>query len=398
MYGTWYPQFTSPFELAANLPPGVFSVAQIKYLLIGPNGILQNLNNFGLFSTAALGGDVTPWGVDTMQAIGFLSYMSNNLVSYSTPVVTAFIESGDTGAIISKSADYWLWRCVDPLVAFMTGPDSAYCGLQNNNTIQLPSQIYTGKKVLSQLGSYVSWRNQTSVNYWNKTVNVSGCTDSGQFSPFLTANQTIYVWDESFVKTLEFDVIGTTQVQGIDVNVYQLNNTAFAISQLYMNTIEGFANETSTNQGAPIFLSNFDFYGVTDPKYANFSGMMPNSSDVTTIYVEPITGSSLLADEKLQVNVYYPPQMAGWSTQFTQFKKIKSDLIYPLMKAWQQSSVSESEAKKLKAQLVVFTPRFNTWILWGLVGLGGLLIVFGISLLVVGYRRRDKLGYRSINM
>eukprot|EP00026_Physarum_polycephalum_P003583 Phypoly_transcript_03596.p1 GENE.Phypoly_transcript_03596~~Phypoly_transcript_03596.p1 ORF type:complete len:629 (+),score=84.13 Phypoly_transcript_03596:526-2412(+) len=399
VYGHYY-HFPSPFELAVPYPvqEEIYTVGQIKYLLAGPNTIL-NINNFGLFSTAAFGGDTTPWGLDTEQSLGFLVYMNNSLVTnYSQPIVTGFVTSGATGVIMTKSADYWLWRCVDPLVAMLMGPENAYCGLQTNSTIQPASQIYTGKRNLTQLGSYVSWRNQSSVNFWNGTVQVSGWTDNGQFCPFLKDNQTLYVWDESFVKTLEFDEVGKTQVQGIDVNMYTLNANTFGVSELYMNKIEGFANETSTNQGAPIFLSNFDFYGVTDPKYKNFSGLQPNNSDVTTIYVEPITGSTLQADEKLQVNVYYPPQMTGWNQVFWQFKNIKTDVIYPLMKAWQQSSVSTAQAKKLRAQLVVFSPKFNSGLLWGLVAFGAFLGLVGIFMIVLGVKRRQRDGYHPINI
>ena len=97
----------------------------------------------------------------------------------------------------------------------------------------------------------------------------------------LKENQTLYVWDETFVKTLEFDAVGKTQVQGIDVYKYEyfylllyflstvilfqlyifyyhfyfyqlmrlwtyistcryvLNEKAFDVSQVYTNTIEG---------------------------------------------------------------------------------------------------------------------------------------------------------------
>ena len=78
--------------------------------------------------------------------------------------------------------------------------------------------------------------------------------------------------------------------------------------------------------------------------------------------------------------------------------EVKPDLVYPLMKAWQKSCVSEAQATKLRHQLIVFTPRFNSWILWGLVAFGALLFVIGVALVITGYRRRQRDGYHSINI
>jgi hypothetical protein len=394
VFSTWYPQYaTTQFEIGFYFP-AVFTVAQVKMLLVGPVGVLLNLNNFGDFQ--APGADLSQWGVDPTQATSFLMFLLA-LQPYGYPIVQDLVNSNSTGLILTRSADYWLWRCMDPLVAFLAGPENAYCGLQTNNTVQPPSQIFSGKKNLTQLGYYASWRNMTTVPYWNAPVDVAGWTDSGQFSPFLKDGQTLYIWDESFAKTLQFDSKGKTTVQGIDVYKYVMNDDAFSASELYTNSIEGFANETATNAGAPIFLSNWDFYGVNDTRYANFSGLNPSSSAVTTIYVEPNTGSTIQADEKLQVNVYYPYGANKWNSQFSQFKNVRSDIMYPLMKANQISAVSDSQAKKLRKQLVVFTPRFNTGIWWGVVVFGGLIIFVGITLLYKGYKKKPRQGYHTIN-
>jgi hypothetical protein len=68
------------------------------------------------------------------------------------------------------------------------------------------------------------------------------------------------------------------------------------------------------------------------------------------------------------------------------------------MKAWQQSSVSPSQAKKLREQLLVFTTRFNSGLLWAMVAFGALLAVVGIFMIILGIKRRQRDGYQSINI
>lgn len=55
---------------------------------------------------------------------------------------------------MTQTLDYWMWRCTDPIIELLVGPQQAYCGLQNNNTIQLPSQTYTGKDDINKVIKY----------------------------------------------------------------------------------------------------------------------------------------------------------------------------------------------------------------------------------------------------
>lgn len=399
VYGAWYPQFSSPIEL----PEDLLTVAEAKYLLYGPNGIVSNIVNFGPFSAAVNdSGNLAPWGFNANNSETATDFFNDYIIgSVAANYVGAFLvnafTTGQSGLFINNTVDYWLWRCNDPIVAFLMGPELAVCSLQNNDTVQAPSTTWTGKDDINKLNSYVSWRNQTTVPYWASPVPVNGTTDNGQFAPHVKENQTLYVWDESFIKTVTFHQNGTEKVSGIDTYVFVLDDSAFEVSTLYTNTILGFANETASNQGVPIYLSNWDFYGIDPLIYANFtnSTFQPSAADVTTLYVVPTTGSTIQANMKLQVNIYYT--VPAWQLQDFGFDKAPTGRFYPLVKIWQKSTIGDSAAKKLREQLLFVGPAFNVYVLWALVAMGALLAIIGIVLIARGvHKHRHHHGYKTI--
>lgn len=402
-YPDYFPQYAAgPIELGALLDElsitDQFSISQIKGLLVGPNGILNSLENFAVFGALAqnFSADDAPflelWGITHAYASDFLAYMGVTGQVYTSPLVLGWVNSG-SGLITTQTVDFWLWRCNDPLLNFLTGPSA--CGLQNNDTVQPVSEIWTGNDNITKINTYTYWRNQSYVDYWATPVKVSGATDNGQFAPGVTANQTLYVWDENFIKTLTFNQNGNYEVSGINTYIYIMDEGSFEQSILYTNTITGFANESASSQGVPIFLSNWDFYGA-DPKYGNLSGMNPDVSDLTTLYVEPTTGTTIKANMKVQINLYFQPGDAARLDVTTNWTKIADDYMFPLLKVWQNSTVGSQDSDKLKTLLMLEGQPFNEGILWGVVGLGFVLAVVGFITLFFGYKNRQKYGYQTI--
>jgi hypothetical protein len=378
-----------------------FDLPTLKNFYAGPAGVLD-LQEFQDFMDAVQVQpmskiNLTRWGVDLGEGFGFLSYVLNVVVpDYTVPLITDFVGQG-YGLITTKSVDYWLWRCFDPIVNFLAGPANASCTLQFNHTAQPRSQIWTGKDDIKKMNKYIKWRNQTHVDVWKNPVAVEGCAENGQFALKLKEGEDLTVFDESFTKTVTLNNLGKVTFKGIDAYKYVFNNSAFDASELYTNTIQGFANESAANQGAPVFLSNWDFYYVNN-SYANHSNMHPNKDDVTTLLVEPFTGNTIKADMKLQVNFYYPVNGSQWIDMFTDngYDSIPDDTMYPVLKAWQKSEVGEEDTNKLITKLKPLQPSFLTTLRFSVVGGGAFILLVGVLLVVIGVRKNDRDGYTHI--
>lgn len=70
--------------------------------------------------------------------------------------------------------------------------------------------------------------------------------------------------------------------------------------------------------------------------------------------------------------------------------------MYPLVKIWQQSTISSSMASTLRKSLEYTGTKFDEILLWCLVGFGALLAVIGLALIVRGAKHRKRGGYAAI--
>ncbi len=70
--------------------------------------------------------------------------------------------------------------------------------------------------------------------------------------------------------------------------------------------------------------------------------------------------------------------------------------MYPLVKIWQKSSLSEATAKQVRSQLKFYSHPYNEGFLWGVVGVGGLFFLIGLVVLIVGINRKKDGQYMPI--
>jgi len=304
-----------------------------------------------------------------------------------------------SGLLTTQSVDYWLWRCLDPLVAYIAGEANASCVLQFNHTAQPRSQIWTGKDDEKKINQYVKWREQTEItDLYPQSVPIDGCAENGQFALRLKEGEDLKVFDESLYKTTILNQVGKSSIRGIDVYKYVFNNTALDVSPVYSNRIQGFANVSAANQGVPVYLSNWDLY-YANLTYANVSGMRPSKENMTTILVEPFTGNTLKADMKLQVNFYLPDGAGSWFAEPVfdpDYTMVKCDYFYPTLKAWQKSEVGDQDAGKLITQLKPLQPKFLNALRFGIVGGAVFFVLLGVALVLIGKQINKRNGYTNI--
>jgi hypothetical protein len=395
VYKEWYPEYPAPFELYKYIN---LSIDVATTLFRGPYGILD-LDDYTDF-LHALQDNIDPsakWGISQRQSVSFLTQyiITLGVSQYTYPLISSLIDAG-SGLITTKTVDYWLWRCEDPLAAFIAGPANASCTLQFNHTNQPRSEIWTGKDDSAKLNFFTKWRAMTELtDIWDGPVPIEGCAENGLFPLYQKDGQVLKVWDESLYKTVTFTQHGKTKIRDIDVYKYVMNLDVLNASTLFTNTIDGFANETAANQGAPVFLSIWDFYNVSGD-YGNMTNMHPTPDDITTLYVEPITGNTLKADMKLQINFYFQPGGADWINVFDQFQHVPDDTFYPVLKAWQKSEVGDSDAHRLQSQLKFLKKSYQNTLRYSIAGAGLVIALIGVILLVVGLRKEKEDGYMSI--
>jgi len=302
--------------------------------------------------------------------------------------------------IVNKSVRQWVFDCTDYLITILQ-PDAPPCSFLVNHTYVPPTTIWTGKNDISKINQYVKWYDMSEIpDIWKSNLTVSGYTELGQFKPYLTQSESLYVFDPDLIRTVRMDNIGTRSIKGINAFTYIMNYSyTFEKSDFFYQSFPGVANLSSAENGSPMFLGYFDLLHVEDSK-KNIVGLNNSATEfdsISTLDVEPNTGLTIQAYQRLQINVYIPPEAKSWFT-FSPYgnNKFVTNTIYPIAMAGEYVTLSDAEAKELRNKLKL-VPEYTNALFYVYVTVGPALLVTGIVLTVFGLKRRTMVGYMNIN-
>ncbi|KAN0055848.1 hypothetical protein ACTA71_011735 [Dictyostelium dimigraforme] len=362
------------------------------------NSIL-NLNGLVNFLTALKSFDTyKDYNVSMFDALKIIGYATTELYEiYNKPTVLGLYEQYG-GLIVTRTMDEWLWNCEDGILEFL-GVDQP-CALQQNNTVNQPSTIFTGQQDTSMTNQIFQYQDQTFLTCWNGSVQVEGFTESGQFPPLQSdPPQTMTLFEENVIRPVQLELSGDSQVQGINTKRYYLANNSFPVSTTFKTTIPGLVNLTDI-QNLPIYVSLWDMYEVpAEYSSNNLQGLNQTyASAQVPLDLEPITGNALYYNLKLQVNLAIP-EYSDWFSSNSTFRNIKSNVIYPILKIGQTATPSQSNIDLLNSQfklikILGFAPVLVVSII------GGIILIAGISMFAFGFKKlrqqKQQQGYQAI--
>jgi len=135
----------------------------------------------------------------------------------------------------------------------------------------------------------------------------------------------------------------------------------------------GVYNVSDCRFGAPAFISYPHFY-MADPTYAAAIDGLNASKELHefSMALEPNTGIPVEVNAKMQVNILLQP-IAG----LTIYQNVPRIMV-PMLWFTQKVALDEELAKQ--ARLAVMLPDIGVFAAYGIVGLGGLLLIIGITL------------------
>ncbi|KAK5576469.1 hypothetical protein RB653_007613 [Dictyostelium firmibasis] len=362
------------------------------------NSIL-NLNGMVNFITAVKSFNTyEQYNITIFDAGKILGYSTAELYErYTKPTILDLYEKYG-GLIVTRTMDEWLWTCEDGILDFL-GVDQP-CALQQNNTVNKPSTIFTGQQDLSMTNQIFEFQEQTFLSCWNGSVEVEGFTESGQFPPLQSDPPlTMTLFEENVIRPVQLVLSGDSQVQGINTKRYYLVNDSFPVSTTFKTTIPGLVNLTDI-QNLPIYVSLWDMYEVP-PEYSsnNLQGLNQTYESASVpLDLEPITGNALYYNLKLQVNLAIPEYSNWFSSETSIYKKIKSNVFYPVLKIGQTATPSQSNIDLLNSQFkLIKILGFAPVIVVSVVG--GIILIAGISMFAFGFkklRQQKQQGYHAI--
>jgi len=329
------------------------------------------------------------WGLDYDHTITFVAYMLYTYDVYATPYLEKLLFGAGAGLFPIRTVNDWIFDAKDPLMALanpvepnagnliqnMTSPDDIY----NYGNIT----TYTGLKNISQTASYKSYAGMSTIEppFWNEPVPIEGCTEWGQFEPFLNERDVkdLYTFDSTYLRTLHLQRTGSVEYRGVPMWRFMLSNDTLMPDPVYYQTIPGFANSTSFHEFCPIFYSNPHWAGVEDYYADKVIGVKENRNyltDYSVIDVEPITGMVMHVNESLQVNVFLKADYDHLNLYYSP----PLDTFYPIIIVYKESTLSKENAAEYQIGIVwgtwFQTFSFGLWLGICLISLVFALIVF----------------------
>ena len=238
-------------------------------------------------------------------------------------------------------------------------PIDADVALQQIDTKQFyqnKSVQYSGTSDYKKTTIFKEWCGMSDLSkFWPDAPELTG-GDGWNFPP--GPGDRVKLFIDGIPAVIPLDKKDKVDILGIHSHRYFIAEEVFSNSSEYGRTHDSFCPggllNVSRGQGAPVFISNPHFEGA-DPVLHQYVDMPPADSDrdSTWIAIEPITGSSVAAQEVIQINLRmddFSCNLTG--TLFHEDTSCKIKLAYiPLMLANQYTYIPPNEADALKAQV-----------------------------------------------
>ncbi|XP_065833742.1 lysosome membrane protein 2-like [Oscarella lobularis] len=303
---------------------------------------------------------------------------------------------------VTHTVSEFLWGYTDLLIK-LANKKNLYprtnFSLQINNSASdylQWSAVKTGKGNSDDIGDFVEWDGMPHLDYWNGTyANMINGTEGFLFRSGLKLGDNLTVFVDDLFRSANLTCNQMAELESISllrcvIPQWELQNATVnpKNAEWYANTYSGLLNESSANYRAPIFISKPHYLDV-DPEVAtNITGLRgpDRQLDDTFLDIEPITGALFRTFKRLQANIQIQP--ITHSIAFEKVSKVRHTFV-PIFFAEESVLANTTTCNLFKTQ--VYEPiDVIRGVQWGLVGLGGLVIVLCI---IVGarmiYKRKD---------
>ncbi|ESO89463.1 hypothetical protein LOTGIDRAFT_165058 [Lottia gigantea] len=218
--------------------------------------------------------------------------------------------------------------------------------------------VFTGKDDATRHGTINRWNGMSSLPYWTSdTAAMINGSDGTMYAPFQTGDDPIYVFSSDVCRSLDLLYRYEYTLKGIDLYRYVAppslfeNSTANPANKGFCTEAEGclpsgVVDVSACRQSAPIVLSQPHFLAA-DPSIINsVYGLHPNTEEHQTIIdLEPITGTTMNAAKKLQINIHITNV-----SYLTQTSNLKS-MFLPILWLNESAVIDDKSAALFKTKV-----------------------------------------------
>mmetsp|Transcript_31052 Transcript_31052/g.59952 ORF Transcript_31052/g.59952 Transcript_31052/m.59952 type:complete len:738 (+) Transcript_31052:45-2258(+) len=374
--------------------PGNF--AMLSYLLDTASAALSAL--------AALAGSPRPYG-------GSVS-------------VNSFLSIGG-GAWKASTVTQWLYNFDDPFLRLQDvspsgstgGADDAYkyntAYFANNNQSSIEESwrvspfttiVSTGKKDIGGIDAEVGFQSHTTLAKYNPSNNtgffcggaheVTGVGDDQPFAPGnagwfswesnVKADAQPHVWVDEAFRPIYFQYREDRKYRDITVKRFEIAESEFTVQTPFDIAYPGVINMTCVNHGTPVQLTLPHYakaYGMKESWRVDGVGPVIEDEHLSFLDVEPITGSTLIGFERIQLNLFV---QGSWYSDSTNAQ----EKLVPALWACDTAHMSDKEEHEFKSQ-VLGTLHLQRVLFITCMSVGSVAVVGGAIFWFWAFRSQD---------
>ena len=306
---------------------------------------------------------------------GICNWLEEASNSWLKNICGYYIQNMSSGLLTTRTVEEWLFEAEDNLIK-QVEPELAKVNLFDNcqNGTEALEEgtdrytIKTGKNNVNEAKETVKYNGEEKLSMWARDIDVKG-TDGTQFSPGLTVDDdTLKVFVSDLVRPVDFEFSKLTELYDIKLYRYKFSEELFEPAPEYYMDTNGLAY-MYPKYGIPVYLSKPHFLGADPSVSGAVSGMNPDSAKHDTyIDVEPITGITMNARARLQVNFKVTPT-DKWYTDV-------QEAYMPILWVEKEAEIPEEKAEEFKESLYKALELRRT-LVPAIAGLGSLMTVIG---------------------
>lgn len=280
------------------------------------------------------------WHLTREQTLQVVLYFADLVVEYGEVRAQQIVATGST-IFASRTINDWLFNCSDPLLA--TLEPGASCSLLTNATDAnyvaehvAFDTIYSGAGDLSLITVYQNYGGNEFIQWNDYAMPVTG--NAGiQSAPNLfnkfDPSVSVYVFESDVYRLLDMKYTQTVSLHGISMNRFVPDPSLFQPDPRFFQPIQGYANISQFSGGLPLYFSYPHMYLCNESYVNRLIGMNPSSSYEAFIDIEPISGATMNAHKRLQLNMFIGPELhKAFETYNPLFNG--SDVFYPMYAYW----------------------------------------------------------------
>nr|XP_056702273.1 platelet glycoprotein 4 [Euleptes europaea] len=296
-------------------------------------------------------------------------------------LLNVWIKASKSLLLQNRTVKELLWGYEDPFLKRIPFPIPKTVGifLPYNETLDGLYTVYNGKDDISKTALIHSYKNKSTLSFWEGPCDMVNGTDGASFPPFVKRDEVLYFFSSDICRSIYGEYDSDQVLKGISLYRFIVPPGAFASplvnpdnvcfclrNDITKNcTLAGALDISTCKEGKPVAITLPHFLYASEEIKEGVEGMHPNKQEhMTYLDIEPTTGFTLQFAKRLQINLIVRP-----APKITALQKVEEPFMFPVLWLNETAVINDEKAEFFRTKV---TNKINLLHL-----LEAVLLIFG---------------------